>query len=181
MIYWWQRIIAILAALTGILFAIYFIAPQIFIVQDSPLLAWMFEIVILVGIYILVIKLFKHINKVKYAQDWAKHNNQLTVTNSGEVYKESEKALVFNTVSELINKDDIAALHYTNLFLHGHLITEGSRYYIIEKDDSGEIARLETLFYGDVPVVADEKPHSYQGTLMVENSRVYLQWAKLDQ
>ncbi len=181
MLYWWQRVIAVLAAMIADLFISLFVLPQLFTTYDNYWLSWALEITILIAIYVLVTKLFKHVNKVNNASDWAKQNNELTATSSGEVYKAPEKALVFKTVSELISKENIADLHYTTLFVFGHLITEGSKHYIIEIGDSFEVARLEALFDGDIPVITDEVPHNYQGTLMVENGRTFLQWTKLCQ
>ena len=133
---------------------------------------------LLVLFYNLIIKIFKRNNKMKYARDWVEQNSQLKMDENGEVTKQAEQVPVFPTVRDLMSKDDIDALHYTTLFVSGYPVTDGSRHYIVDKDETGEAARLEVIYDGSVPVPDDQK-HSFNGTLMVENGRILLQWAKL--
>lgn len=196
MVYWWQRLIAVITTIFTDLIATYFIRftkPQFFnisypdpydgwhgnvewLVNDFKILA--VEIALLVVPYIIVTKIFKHCNKMKYARDWVEQNSQLKMDENGEVTKQAEQVPVFPTVRDLMSKDDIDALHYTTLFVSGYPVTDGSRHYIVDKDETGEAARLEVIYDGSVPVPDDQK-HSFNGTLMVENGRILLQWAKL--
>ena len=183
MVYWWQRLIAVIAEIAAILAyatATCFIEPQFFIVNTftTELITWAFEIALLVVPYIIVTKIFKHCNKMKYARDWVEQSSQLKMDENGEVTKQAEQVPVFPTVRDLMSKDDIDALHYTTLFVSGYPVTDGSRHYIVDKDETGEAARLEVIYDGSVPVPDDQK-HSFNGTLMVENGRILLQWAKL--
>lgn len=133
---------------------------------------------LLVLFYNLIIKIFKRNNKMKYARDWVKQNSQLKMDENGEVTKQAEQVPVFPAVRDLMNKEDIDALHYTTLFVSGYPVTDGSKHYIVDKDETGEASRLEIIYDGSVPVPDDQK-HSFNGTLMVENGRILLQWAKL--
>ncbi len=178
MIFLWQRIVAGLTAIIADLAVIYFIAPQLFITYGNSVFIWILEIAVLVIVYILMAKLFKHINKISYAKDWAQENSELTTTSSGEVYKPSEKTIIFNSVSELINKDNIADLHYTTLLVDGYLVFEGTKKYIVDKTDDTN-ARLEISFDGEVPDVVKDEKNRYKGTLMVENGRTFMQWTTL--
>lgn len=180
MVYWWQRLIAVITAIFTDLIIVYFIEPQLFVANTftTEFITWAIEIAVPVAVYIIVTKIFKHCNKMKYARDWVEQNSQLKMDENGEVTKQAEQVPVFPAVRDLMNKEDIDALHYTTLFVSGYPVTDGSKHYIVDKDETGEAARLEIIYDGSVPVPDDQK-HSFKGTLMVENGRILLQWAKL--
>ena len=71
MIYWWQRILAVLAAIVADLMAIYFLAPQLFIGGSGVWYTWILEIAILIGVYIIVTKAFERVNDTINAREWA--------------------------------------------------------------------------------------------------------------
>lgn len=92
-----------------------------------------------------------------------------------------EDATRITSVYELLNDSNILDYHYTTMILNGILIFENSNYYITENHQESDVEPIAKLQINldrntDKP---EGKAVEVGGTLIIENGKPILQWAKI--